>query len=478
MKKIAINFFLFSILIFVSNNLLAQAYSIKGNIAGLKDTSIFLGYHYADKQYLKDTTEIDNKGNFVFKGDKKLDGGIYLIVTPDKRYCEVLLADDQDFSFTTDLKDMVMNMKVTGSTENELFYTYLSTVSKMAKDIEPMKREMDSETTKAEKKEELKKQIELKEKEIGAFRKDFIAKHKGTFVSKLFLAMEDPEIPEAPKGPDGKPLDSLFSFKYYRQHFFDNIDFTDDKILRSPVYHNKVKMYFEKLTYQIPDSIKKAADFVVEKSRANKELFKYTVWYLTTTYEQSKIMGFDAVFVHMVDEVYAKNEAFWMDSTQLDKIVKRANDIRPTLLGNKATNLTMVDTANRIVNLYSVKAPVTLLYFWASDCGHCKKETPKVVEVYNKYKKHGVKVFSINTKRDVSEWKKFIKEKEIEDWINVYDPTGQSRFHDFYDIYSTPVLYILDKDKKIVAKRIDSEGLDQFLKREFEMNDKAPTGNK
>jgi thiol-disulfide isomerase/thioredoxin len=461
MKNIVIFIFMF----FALAKLSAQnGYSIKGNIVGVKDTSVFLGYHYADKQYLKDTAKVDSKGNFEFKGKKKLDGGIYLVVTPEKKYFEIIIADDQEFSFENNVADLILNMKVKGSTENELFYQYLTQVNKYGKDIETLRQRI---TNDEKEKEEINKQIGQKEIEIDQFRNEFAEKNKGTFVAKMFKAMQDVKIPDSPKDDNGNVIDSLFGFKYYRQHFWDTYDFSDDKLLRSPIYHSKLKMYLDKLTYQIPDSINVAADFLATKARANKEVFKYTVWYVTTTYEQSKLMGFDRVFVHMVDNYYAKGDAFWVDSTQLAKIVKRANDIRPTLLGNKAHNLVMYDTLNKIQQLHSVNAHTTLLYFWDPDCGHCKKETPEVLRVWQPYKDK-VKVFAVCTKRDLEAWKKFIKEKGLKDWINVYDPTGQSRFHEHYDIYSTPVLYILDKDKKIIAKRIDHEGLEQYLKRTFE----------
>ncbi len=46
------------------------------------------------------------------------------------------------------------------------------------------------------------------------------------------------------------------------------------------------------------------------------------------------------------------------------------------------------------------------------------------------------------------------------EWLNVWDPYNTSNFRNNYDIYSTPVIYLLNKDRKIVAKRI---GVDQIV---------------
>ena len=42
------------------------AYEYKGQIKGLKDTTCMLAYYYGDKQYAKDTADIDSQGNFIF----------------------------------------------------------------------------------------------------------------------------------------------------------------------------------------------------------------------------------------------------------------------------------------------------------------------------------------------------------------------------------------------------------------------------
>ena len=97
--------------------------------------------------------------------------------------------------------------------------------------------------------------------------------------------------------------------------------------------------YIKKLTPQIPDSINAAADRFIGKAKANDELFKYAVHYITNKYEKSKIMGMDAVFVHMAEEYYMKGEAFWVDSTNLAKITERAKTLSPLLLGKVAPNI-------------------------------------------------------------------------------------------------------------------------------------------
>jgi hypothetical protein len=64
--------------------------------------------------------------------------------------------------------------------------------------------------------------------------------------------------------------DSTFAYRYYKAHFWDNIDFSDDRMLRTPIFHPKVKQYMEKLTAQGPDyvdSINASADYLISKAK-------------------------------------------------------------------------------------------------------------------------------------------------------------------------------------------------------------------
>jgi thiol-disulfide isomerase/thioredoxin len=443
------------------------AYTISGTLKGYKDTVCYLGYHYGDKQYIKDTTKIDSKGNFTFKGNEKLDGGIYLIVSPEKRYFEIIVpSDNQNISFETDSADFVMKMKVKNSTENELFYQYLQYINPKGREAEMLKSELEIVKEDSVKSKSVKDRISALDKDVVAYKKDFIEKHPKTFVASMFKAMQEIDVPEAPLKADGS-IDSTFKYFYYKDHFFDNIDFTDDKLIRSPIYHAKLKQFFETVVVQIPDSINREADKLIEKARANKEMFKYTVWFITNTFEKSKIMGMDAVFVHMGKNYYMKGQAYWIDSTTLAKITERVQKTEPNLIGKIAPELKVKDSLMRDVYLSKIKAEYTIIYFYAPTCGHCKKVTPVMMEMYKKMKAKSVEVLALCTEYDWEEWKKYLQENKPQ-WINTIDITNTSNFRNNYDIYSTPVIYLLDKDKKIIAKRIGAEQIEDIIEKDIE----------
>jgi thiol-disulfide isomerase/thioredoxin len=448
---------------FIASNLMAGGgYKIKFTFKQLDKGTIKLAYYYGDKQYVKDTAVVDKTGKVEFSGKEDLPSGIYLVVLPSTKYFEVLIDKEQKFSFDVDTTDLVNGIKITGSKDNQDFYQYLSEINKTQKQAEALKRQLDAETNDSEK-EKIKKQLSDLEKEYKNIKTRFIEQHPEAFLSKVFKAAYEPEIPEAPLLPNGKK-DSTFAYRYFKAHYFDNVDMKDERLIRTPVLSNKVKTYIEKLTPQIPDSINKAADYLIGLSDGKNELFKWLVFWITNTYEKSNVMGMDAVFVHMAKQYYLSGKAYWIDTSQQNKIRKRVEDLEPNLIGKKAVNLKLLKPDFHQIQINDLKSTYSILYFWDPSCGHCQKVTPKLYEFYQAHKKEfDLEILAIYTETDTTEWFKYIREKKL-DWINAADLLWNTNYKKYYDIYSTPVIYVLDRQKKIIAKRIDVEQLPDFIR--------------
>jgi hypothetical protein len=109
-----------------------EAFRFEGQVAGIKDTTCMLAYYYGDKQYAKDTADVDNEGRFVFSGTDTLDHGMYMVVLPDGNYFEMVVTENR-FSFATSIDDLIGSMKFTNSYENEKFYGYMQFISEKQK---------------------------------------------------------------------------------------------------------------------------------------------------------------------------------------------------------------------------------------------------------------------------------------------------------------------------------------------------------
>jgi thiol-disulfide isomerase/thioredoxin len=440
----------------------SKGYEIKVNVKGLSDSTCQLAYYFGDKQYIKDSAKADTKGNLLFKGDEDLPGGIYMVVLPGKKYFEMIVDKEQYFNLETDNADLVANMKVKGSKDNEVFYDYLRWISERGKRMEELKKELDSNKENAAKTTEIKEKQTALDAEVKKYKTDIIEKHPGILLTAIFKASTEPEVPQAPLKADGTK-DSLFPYRYFRAHYFDNIDMKDDRLLRTPVFAPKIKQYIERIIPQHPDSICVGATKMISLTNDKSDIFKYLVFYITNTYEKSNIMGMDAVFVCMAEQYYLSGKAFWIDSTQTEKIRERVTALKPCLIGKQAYNMRLLKPDFQPIALHDIKSKYTIVYFWDPSCGHCQKVTPKLSEFYKTSReKFDVEVMGVYIETDTTEWFKYIKEKELT-WLNAADLTLKTNFRAYYDIYSTPVIYVLDRNKKIIAKRIDVENLADFL---------------
>lgn len=463
-KLLAFLFVVFSIFSFAGE---PTGYDIKITIKNLKEGSnCLLANYYGGSQYKQDSAKSNAKGEIVFKGTEKYPQGIYIIILPNKHYFDFVMDGGQNFSLETDTLDLVKNMKVKGSLENKYLYDYQLFMAQKQKQIEPLQAQYKRVKNNKDSAKLVTDKMSVIDKEVKAYKNNFIAANPKTFIANLFKAMEEPEVPEAPILANGKK-DTTFAYHYYKTHFFDKIDFSDERLLRTPIFHNKIKQYLDKLTPQIPDSVSVSVDYIAQRAKVNNIMFEYLVKWMTYTYESSKIMGMDAVFSHMVEKYYVTKQVTWVDSAQLYKIIDKGLTLKYTLIGQKAPAINMQDSTGKAVSLYDVKSKYTLVVFWEQGCGHCKKEIPKLLELYNtKLKAKGVEVFAIESEEKVKDWKKFLIENKLH-WINVWEPDDYKRAvtKKYYFIESTPTMFLLDENKIIRAKKIESDQIEDIIDR-------------
>lgn len=424
-------------------------------IKGLSNQPVYLGYYFADKQYIRDTSKFDAQGNAVFQIEKTPEKGMYLVVLENKKWFEIVVDSAKSLTISTDTSDLPGKLQA-ADYQNKAFYYYLNTLSQLSKEVETLK------TGNNPKKDSL---ISIKEQAFMGFRDRFLKEHPGSFFGKVLQASREPEVPEPPKASNGRP-DSTWQYLYYKNHFWDFTDLTDDGLLRTPVFYPRFERFFDKVIAQIPDTLIVEIERFIQKVSSNKNMFRYVVHTMATKYENAKIMGQDKVLLHLLENYYAKNKAWWVEEADLIKIVDRIRFMKNNQIGMKAVNLVMEDSLGKVHSLYQIQAPYTLVYFWDPGCSHCQKETPKVFEVYEKYKAKGLRTFMVCTERDKEPWLKYIREKKL-NWLNVIDVYPRNNFRVDYDVMTTPQLFLLDENKQIIAKKIDAETLEKILDTEF-----------
>ncbi|MBI5540705.1 MAG: redoxin domain-containing protein [Bacteroidia bacterium] len=451
------------------SSLYGQGYKIKIKVRGLSENdTLLLAHRFAENLYPDDTVLVDKNGCGTFYKKEKLDGGIYVIVIPSlkKRYFEFLMDKSTQFSIETDTTDFIANIKSTGSDENKIFFDWQRSMAGLEKKMKVASEKIKEFSDK--KMQDSLKVWQEKGTAIDNDRKAFWEKIKkdnpASLLAKVLNVLTPVDIPK-PNFPENAKKDSLvrlFQYVYNKDHYWDNVDFSDERLLRTPFIESKMKDFFKNIVLTVPDSLTKESIKVCELARKNKFFFQYAVVYTTNYFETSQIMGMDRVFVNLAEKYYLAKQCWWADSTLLVKMGEKVAKTKPNMLGELAPDLKMEGPDSKMHQLRFVKADYTILIFWEPSCGHCKKEVPKLYEYYKTVRDKGVEVFAVYTQNEEGEWKKFIEEHGL-DWINVYDKYHFTNFRNLYDIYSTPVVYILDKNKKIIAKRIGVEQIEKFL---------------
>ncbi len=220
-----------------------ESNKIQIRIKGSQDTSLLLASYYGNKIRLVDTAFTKVPGNFVFEGKKVLPGGVYMVVSPKKvKLFEFLINKNQHFVLNTDTADISMHLKAQGSIENTVFFNYLQYSDKIYKEILALRKELKQTKKNTPAFKQLQENIATLRKENITKRKELIQSHPGTFVAKLFEAMEEVRVPKK-----SHPVNSLYEYHYMKQHFWDHFDLSDPRLLRSPLYDQKLKTYFKQL---------------------------------------------------------------------------------------------------------------------------------------------------------------------------------------------------------------------------------------
>lgn len=457
MKRI---YFLF--LAIFSLNLVMKASDradIKISIENYPDTTLLLTTYYGDKIVLVDTANSLIPGQFIFGSDSLYPEGIYMAVSSDKKKLfEFIIGRQQDFRLTTDTSNYSLHMKVRGSEENTLFFDYMRFNETLFKSSEPLREATEGMDKQLPEYKQLKHQIDSVNELAVDYKLKIIRKYPDLFISTLLNSMHEVEIPDSIKSAP----DSSLVYRYYKKHYWDYFDLSDSRLLHTPLYSKKVDEYFDQLVVVHPDSVIASVDQLIELARPNNETVSWLVWHFVSEYQNPQYMGFDVVFIHLADNYFAKEEILNATPSVKQTIQERADAMRPLVLGSPAPDLMLIDTSGAYRSFMSMRNKYVMLFFWDYDCSICRRELEKTQELI-KTTTHDIGVFAISVNGDLEKWKEAIKERKY-NWVNVNGTRSVTQdFHMLYDTHGTPAIFLLDKDKKIIAKQLSAEQVESFI---------------
>jgi hypothetical protein len=225
-----------------------------------------------------------------------------------------------------------------------------------------------------------------------------------------------------------------------KPHFWDGIEAFDGPTDDNPVLASQLDFYFDKMVAPLPDSITSEITRLIDRTSENTDLRDFILWHLLEKYRSPEYMGQDQVFVWLYDEYFSQLEIKDLHETNLAMIQEKAERLRRLALFNVAPDFRIGDS----VNMHSVESEYIVLFFFDSSCDVCLQDQKELDSVCASHPEITVLAIDLNSK---------------DAYVNA--------LYDLYDIESKPLIYVLDRDKRIIAKKIRARQIEVVIANRF-----------
>lgn len=218
--------------------------------------------------------------------------------------------------------------------------------------------------------------------------------------------------------------------------FWNGIEYFDGPTEENLVLASQIDFYFDKMVAPLPDSITLEINRLIERTNFNPDLRDFILWHLLEKYHYPEYMTQDQVFVYLYDEYFSQLKIKDLNETNLALIRDKAERFRRLALFNPAPNFRLNDS----VDLQTVESEYTVVFFFDHDCDVCHQEMRDLDSICANHPEIKVMAVDMNT-NDIR--------------VDV--------LYDLYDIETTPLIYVLDRDKRIIAKKIRARQIPLIL---------------
>ena len=422
---------IFSCFILYTASLFSQnekGYNIRIELTDREDETLFITGNYGYDFFIFDSAQM-GKGIALFKHkDKIIPDGIYQLTNRrGDSYFEFIVDKDRNFQISTSAKNPYLKSTISNSEENVVFFEY-------------QKMKMFNE--------------ELPQNYID----NFTETSPNSLISIYIKANEfRPNIPDFYQ-KDGITPDTFAGYLYLKKHFFDNITFSDSRILHVPVNYG-IDLFFGRIISQKADSINREIDqFMANIS--DEEIRNYFLRHLLHLFDNDN-PAYDAVLVHLFDTFCPNGQCEWLDENSFRRFSRNIKRKRITLPGEKIPELAAYDRNEQIINTKDIDNSIIILWFWDPDCDDCLEQTPKLFQFYKTYKNvYDIEVYAVSVTEDLDRWEHFIDENRL-DWVNVSYAKGEPNYEfiDYFDLITTPGIFLIDKNHIIIDRQFPLDDL-------------------
>lgn len=158
-----------------------------------------------------------------------------------------------------------------------------------------------------------------------------------------------------------------------------------------------------------------------------------------------------------MEKILAKMKAMCPEDEIYKTVLKEYEQGKKTAIGRPYIDLMMNSPEGKLIKVsdFVGKNKVTMIDFWASWCGPCRRAMPDLVRVYNKYKDKGFAIVGVSLDNDAGAWKAAI-EKMGMTWAQMSDLKGwQSEGAALYNVRAIPAIVFIDQSGNIMGRELN-----------------------
>jgi thiol-disulfide isomerase/thioredoxin len=440
------------ILMLLQNVFFLKSQSVSIRCFNFRGQEIVFGYQYGNDILRKSTARLDDNG-FTYIYNQSLHSGIYNIIFPDSTIVEFMY----DSAFPGNVK---IEKKSTGERA-------IIDGSVVTREFDSYKEQLAEQTNKN--KAALKKNLHptFQNYHTDSLLLSFANKAPESLLESYLKVQLSIKIPDYNPPAETNNKDSaiwVHNLIYYSKHFFDNFDFTDSRLLNTPLYTNMTDYFLDIISPKDVSGLNQNIDNLMQRTAVNPVYQQFTAKYLLKKYARKRINPvFEAVYTHIVEKYYLKSGFNWISNDELYYLTKEYNRRKPSLIGEPAPNISMNGIENDTLTLYNLNHKLILIYFYNYDCPICEKVTPELRKLVSRYDYLDIGVYAVCIGENPELWKRYVAGNKISHWSNVCD---NNRINDValtYNLGYTPTLFLLDKQKTILDKNFTLDELSKTL---------------
>ena len=434
-----------------------QTFHLRGTVPGMSNTDVYLLQDFANSQRMVDTVRTDISGSFDFTMGADMPVGMYRIMTPTGQMFDVIY-DRENIDFVATGMNASDIIQVKQSVENLIYYKYLHVKTANKLKINTLLPVLDYYPKNDTFYQVTKNQVAKLQDQITTVTQNLIRNNPGTLAAH-FIAMDEPVkldlgVPSAQRDEELKKV------------YFKNVNFNDTLLLRTNLLTAKLVGYLT--LFQNRNMSKKTmeksfvapVDTILKKAQVNEKMYLFSLHYFVKGFED---FGFESLLQHIATHQHLAD--FPGNSLQKIALQKKLRLITELAVGKTAPDFTTRTLKGKKIQLSKVKSNNTLLLFWASWCPHCKVALPKLEKYYDPDHPEKLQIIAVSVDENKKPVEKEVK-KEGYTWINIAEQKGwDSPIAEMYGVSSTSTFFLLDKDKKIIAKPTNIDEVEKLLQK-------------